>query len=364
MIERISYHQFMILSSGVLLSALFLSIVQIVGSVAGRDGWWSVMPGYLIVIPWGFMILSFMKNYPGQNLLQISGKVFGKWVGKVIAVVYILIPGYMAALLTAREVDTYKRMIMPLMPKSILAMGILLLVIALAWAGIEVLARFSEFVLPFVVMALLVSIILAIPRFEWGEFYPVLANGFKPILFGAFKIVPISLEYIFFLAGVLPFLPAGEQARLKNGLWRAVILVGTLLTLVVLTAIMIFGPVEAARLNLAFLSLGKMIEIAKTIAGIESVFLGFWMGSAVIKITAMFYVIIWGLQYIFGFKKKFLLYFGVSLVLFIIAMVQNGGTQVYLEIAALDNYLVLPFALTWIPLLWLAERWRRMVSRT
>ncbi len=364
MIERISYHQFMILSSGVLLGTVFLPIVQTLASVAGRDGWWSVLPGYLIAIPWGLMVLSFMRSYPGQNLLQISGKVFGKWVSIAIAVYYTLMPGYYTALLVAREADTFKRMAMPYMPESILITGIVILVIALAWAGIEVLARYSEFTLPFVVAALVITLILAIPRFEWDEFYPVLANGFKPVLIGAFKTLPRPMPYIFFLAGVLPFLPTGEQARLKSGLWRAVILVGTLLTLVTLTEIMVFGPVEAARLNLGLLTLGKMIEITKTIAGIESIFLGFWLGAAVLKITAMFNVIIWGLQYIFGFKKKFLLYLSVSLVIFIIAMFQNGGTQVHLELAVIYDYLILPFGLSWIPLLWLVERWRRRVCRT
>ncbi|MFZ3100824.1 MAG: endospore germination permease [Desulfitobacteriaceae bacterium] len=364
MTERISYHQFIILSFGVLLGTTFLPIVQMLAGVAGRDGWWSVMPGYLIAIPWGLMVLSFMRSYPGQNLLQISGKVFGKWVGIAIAVYYTLIPCYYTALLVAREVDTYKRMIMPLMPKSILTTGVMLLIIALAWAGIEVLARFSEFTVPIVVVGLVITLILSIPRFEWDEFYPVLANGFKPVLIGTFKTLPRSMPYILFLAGVLPFLPTGEQDKLKSGLWRAVILVGTLLTLVTLAEIMVFGPVEAARLNLGLLSLGKMIEIANTIAGIESVFLGFWLGAAVLKITAMFNVIIWGLQYIFGFKKKFLLYLGVSLVILMLAMFQNGGTQVHLELGVIYDYFVFPFGLAWIPLLWLVERWRRRVSKT
>ncbi len=302
MIERISYHQFMILSSGVLLGTGFFAIVQILAGVAGRDGWWSVMPGYLITIPWGLMILSFMQNYPGQNLLQISEKVFGKWVGKAIAFYYTLLAGYLTAMYVARGVDTYKRMIIPLMPESVLALGILVLVIALAWAGIEVLARFSEFSFPLVLLGLLLTLVLSIPRFEWDEFYPVLANGFKPVLMGTYKVVPFSMEYILFLAGLLPFIPTGEKARLKSGLWRAVILVATIQTVVTVMEILIFGPTEAARLNIGLLSLGKMIDIAKTISGIESVFLGLWLGAIILKTTAVFFIIIWGLQYLFGLK--------------------------------------------------------------
>lgn len=363
MTERISYHQFMILSSGTLLGTAFLPIAQIVAEVAGRDGWWSVMPGYLITIPYGLMVLSFMQRHPEQNLLQISGKVFGKWVGKAIAVYYLLIAGYIGALYVARAVDTYKRMIMPLIPKSAYTTGVILLVIALAWAGIEVLARFSEFSFPLVVMGLIVTMLLAIPRFEWDQFFPVLANGIKPVLNGVVKTLPFPMEYIVFLSGLISFLPTAEQSRLKRGLLRSVILVGIIMTLITLTEIMVFGPVEAARLNLGVLSLGKMIEIAKTIAGIESVFEGFWLGAAVLKITAAFFAVIWGMEYVFGFKKKLWLYVSIIVFFFVIAMLQEGGTQVYLELLMVENYLLVPFALLWIPLLWSVERLRRRFGK-
>jgi spore germination protein (amino acid permease) len=353
----------MILSSGILLGTAFLPIAQILAAVAGRDSWWAVMPGYFIAVPYGLIVLFFMQRYPGQNLLQISGNVFGKWVGKAIAVYYLLIAGYIGALYVARAVDTYKRMIMPLMPKSVYTTGVILLVIALAWAGIEVLARFSEFIFPLVVIALIITMLLSIPRFEWDQFFPVLANGIKPVVFGAFKTLSFSLEYILFLAGLIPFLPTVEQSRLKSGLLRAVILVGIVMTLITFTEIMVFGPVEAARLNLGVLSLGKMIEIAKTIAGIESVFEGFWLGAAILKITAAFFAVIWGLEYIFGLMKKFWLYAAIVLIFFIIAILQEGGTQVYLELLMVENYFLVPFVLLWVPSLWVVERLRRRFGK-
>ncbi|MDD2233318.1 MAG: endospore germination permease [Desulfitobacteriaceae bacterium] len=363
MIQRISSHQFMILSSGILLGTAFLPIAQILAAVAGRDSWWSVMPGYLIAVPYGLMVLSFMQRYPGQNLLQISGNVFGKWAGKAIAVYYILVAGYIGALYVARAVDTYKRMIAPFMPQSVYTIGVILLVIALAWAGIEVLARFSEFCFPLVVIGLIITMLLAIPRFEWDQFFPVLANGIKPVVFGAVKTLSFPLEYIVSLTGLIPFLPTAEQSRLRSGLLRAVVLVGIIMTLVTLTEIMVFGPMEAARLNLGILSLGKMIEIAKTIAGIESVFEGLWLGAAILKITIAFFLVVWGLEYIFGFRKKFWLYAGIGLIFFIIAILQEGGTQVYLELSIAENYFLVPFALLWVPLLWFVERLRRRFGK-
>lgn len=92
--------------------------------------------------------------------------------------------------------------------------------------------------------------------------------------------------------------------------------------------------------------------------------MGIWLGISIIKITAFFYITVWGLQYIFGLKKKLFLYIGVGLALFGITCFQTGGTKVLLELSAVSELLIVPFVLLWISLLWLVERWRRRTRTT
>jgi len=358
--ERISTHQFMTLGAAVLMGATFLPVASLVTGVGGRDGWMSVLPGFAVGIPYGLMVLSLVERYPHKNLLQISETLFGKWIGKIIGVIYILITGYLGGLLLGQAGEIYQTSVMPLTPISVFYLGGLLLVFYLVRSGIEVFARFSEVIFPLIVIALVLDVGLSIPRIEQGELMPILSEGLKPLFWGGIKVLPFPLTYILFLAGIAAFLPTGKQelGQLKTGVWRAVFLVGILDTLVALIQILVFGPTETIRLVYGLLVLGKMVEVSKTVAGVESLFLGVWLGAGVIKISAFFFTAIWGLETVFGLKGlKWDL--AVGIVFLGIALQFMRGPSLIKEIGLLDDYLVLPFVSVWILTLWGVARWKK-----
>ena len=358
--ERISPHQFMTLGAAVLMGTTFLPVASIVTGVIGRDGWMSVLPGFAVGIPYGLMVLSLMEQYPRKNLLQISETLFGKWIGKIVGVIYIFITGYLGGLLLGQAGNIYQTSIMPLTPISVFYLGGLLLVFYLVRSGIEVFARFSEVVFPLIVIALLLNVGLSIPRIEQGELMPILSEGLKPLFWGGLKVVPFAMTYILFLAGVVAFLPTGKQelGQLKKGVWRAVFLVGILDTLVVLMQILVFGPGETIRLVYGLLVLGKMVEVSRTVAGVESIFLGFWFGALVIKVCASFFAVTWGLETVFS-SKGLKWNIAVGVVFLGIAFKFTRGPSLIKEIGLVDNYLIFPFASVWILALWGVARWKK-----
>ncbi|WP_075363069.1 GerAB/ArcD/ProY family transporter [Desulfosporosinus metallidurans] len=358
--ERISPHQFMILGAAVLMGTTFLPVASIVTVASGRDGWMTVLPGFAVGIPYGLMVLSLLSQYPSKNLLQITEILLGKWMGKIIGVIYILITGYFGGLLLGQTGDIYESSIMPLTPIWLFYLGGLLLVFYLVSFGIEVFARFSEVIFPIIVIALALNIGLSIPRIEQGELLPILSEGLIPLFWGGLKVAPFAMEYILFLAGILTFLPTGvkELGQLKTGVWRAVFLVGTLDMLVVLIQILVFGPIETTRLVYGLLVLGKMVEVSRTVAGVESLFLGVWLGALVIKISAFFFTATWGLETVFYLKGlKWRLATGV--VFLGIAFGFIRGPNLIREISLVDDYLILPFASVWILTLWGVSRWKK-----
>ena len=350
--ERITPHQFMMLGAAVLMGTTFFPIAQIATGVSGRDAWLAVLPAYALGVPLGLLALGMAQDYPGQNLLQISAALLGKWPAKLIGLGYLLIGTYFGALLLAQVEDTFKRSILPLTPSAVFLGGMLLMVFFLVWAGIEVFARFSEAVFPLIVLGLIANMLLVLPRFEWEEFYPLLENGIAPVFPGIVKIAPFACEYALFVAGLLAYLPqdAQERRRLRPGVWRAVLVVGILNTLLTLAEILIFGPAEAKRINYGLLALGKLVEVAKTIAGVESIFMLVWMGAMITKIAALFFIAVWGLRFVFGLAAKARWYLALAAVFFAIAWSVKGPLFL-IEISFVDDYIILPFALTWFAVL-------------
>lgn len=362
-VVKISTHQFMILGAAVLMGTTFLPISAIVTSSAGRDGWMSVLPGFAFGIPYGLMLISLMEKYPRKNLLQISETILGKWIGKSIGVGYILITGYFGGLLLGQCGDIFERSIMPLTPVWTFYLGGLLLVLYLVWAGIEVFARFSEMVMPLIAISIILIVWLSLGRVEQGELMPILENGIKPVLFGIVKVMPFSMEYILFAAAILPFLPTGKQEikQLKSGVWRAVFLIGILNTLIALIQILVFGPTETIRLVYGLLVLGKMVEISRTVSGVESIFMMIWLGALIIKICAFFFTALFGLETVFGLKrKKWMALVGILFLATAFGFV--SGHSLIMEIGLVDNYVILPFTSLWIPILWGVSRWKKGAS--
>ncbi|EGW37327.1 spore germination family protein [Desulfosporosinus sp. OT] len=361
--ERISTHQFMTLGAAVLMGGTFLLIASFVTEAGGRDGWMAVLPALVVTIPYSLMVLSLSAKYPQKNLLKISEKLLGKWVGKIIGFIYIVISGYYGGLLLAFIGVIYEQSIMPLMPRWVFYIGALLLVFYLVSSGIEVFARFSELIFPMIVIAIVLNIALTIPRIEQGELLPILSEGIKPLFLGALRVVPFSMVYILFLAGILTFLPVDKQAlgQLKVGVRRTVFLVGILDTLVALIQILVFGPTETVRLAFGILELGKMVEISRTISGVESLFMGVWLGALVIKCGAFYFMTTWGIETVFKLTKlpwKL----AVSFVFLVIAFGFTRGYSLSRELAFVESYLISPFAFVWIPSLWAISRWKARAS--
>jgi len=338
----------------------FLPIATFVTGAAGRDSWMAVLPGYAVGIPYGLMVLSLLTDYPHENLLQISEKLFSKWIGKMIGFIYIIISGYYGGLMLTVIGVIFEQSMMPLTPRLVFYLGGLMLVFYLVETGIEVFARFSEVAFPMVVITMVLIFGLSVPRIEQGEIFPILSEGLKPLYFGVLKVMPFPMEYILFLAGVLTFLPTGKQElrQLKTGVWRTVFLVGILNMLVVLIQILVFGPVETIRAAFGFLVLGKMVEISRTIAGVESLFMMVWLGSLVIKCCAFFFMTTWGLDTVFSKKgSKWRLALGA--VFLGIASKFESGASLTSVATFVEFYLILPFAFVWIPTLWGVSRWKK-----
>lgn len=356
--ERISIHQFSSVSLGVLLGTTFFPVAQVVTGEAGRDGWLSVLPSYALGIPFGMMVLSLGRRYPGQSLLQIAEILWGKWLGKLYGIIYTFINLYFCALLSRQGQDVINRTVLTLLPDILVLSSGMLLIFFLVKSGIEVYARFAEFVFPVVTAGLFAILILVIPRFEWTEFFPILGNGIIPVAWGAWKISGFPMEYVLFLSGVLPYLPLKEYNHLKTKIWKSVLIIGGMDAIIALTEILVFGPRETARINYGFLSLANMVEISKTISGLEAVFMGFWMGALLLKVGAFYFMTVWGLKSVGGFKGKVWPLLAVGTLVGVIGKFTGGGTRLTLDIGFVDSYMIFPLAICGTIALWGFSRLR------
>ncbi|NMA69704.1 MAG: endospore germination permease [Desulfitobacterium sp.] len=358
--ERISTHQFIKLAAALVLGQSFLSAGSLSTMIAGRDGWIATFLGFLAGIPFILLALSISFRYPGKNFLQITEQVLGKWLGKIIGVIYILLTIRFGTLIVSQGVDMYTRTVLPIMSHYVIVLGILLIIIYLFYSGIEVLGRFSEVIYPIIFLSLIFIAIFIFPHFEHGELFPILADGLVPIIKVSVQVLTWPLGYILFLAGLLPFIPREkkEQKKMYKGVIRAVIIVSILSTLLVVVQISTFGPFEAARLTYGLLVLSNMVEVLNAISGVEVIFTLIWMGSIVLKSTALIFAGYWGIQTIFGIKGKIASIF-LCLLYILIPIWLFRGSALVVSIWEMNQFIITPFVIVWLLILWGGDKWKR-----
>jgi len=356
---RISTQQFAILSAAILMGTTFMIVGSYAIGDAGRDGWMAVIPGYLVGLPFSLMILSLLGKYPDLNFIEISEKILGKWLAKIIGGIFSLITIYFGACISVQGVDIVNRALLPTMPNYILVIFPLALILYLYYSGFEVMARFAEVIYPLIVFSLILICILIFPHFEQNEIFPILEEGFMPILKAVFSMTPWPMEYVLFLLIMLPFLPNSKKdiKTMRKGLFIAFLVVGLLNTIVVLVQILTFGPKEAARVTYGLLYLANMVEISRTINGLESIFLIVWLGMSIIKVTGFFYAGLAGLRTVFGLKsRKWALAVGLFYLVFPLYLLR--GTDAFVETALIDQYAILPLGVFWVVVVWGVEKWK------
>lgn len=359
--ERLSMYQFKLLVTSVLLGTMLLDSPTEILLTAGRDGWMCTLPGYLLVIPYGLLVISLMNRYPGMDLLQVSAQVFGKWTGKGIGLIFCLVFIYLSGLNAAEAGVIFANSIMPLTPVWVFHAATAFLIFLLAMAGIEILGRFVETVFPIAVLMYAVILIFAVSQFERGELFPLLENGIGPVLNGTVKIFPHALEFIAFFAMLLPVLPSPNDKKARRTLRRSIAIgacfVGIMTSMVIMALIETFGE-DASRLTFGVVVLAKAVEFKNMLAGGESILEMIGYSLFLIKSAALFFAAFWALKMVFGFKSD---RWKIVLIVLLLAaeLLSGGAVDLLLEVKYLQLYIIIPFIGAWIPALWIMERWRR-----
>lgn len=158
------------------------------GSNAKNDTWLSIIIGTLFSIPVVMIYSRLLYLFPGKDLFDILHIVFGNIIGKILSIIYIWFSFYLGVLVLRNFSEFTNIVIYPDTPVVIPMTFFILLCIFALKLGIEVLGRWSElFIILNIIAVILVAIILSFPQMDINNLLPILYNGIKPVVSGAFS---------------------------------------------------------------------------------------------------------------------------------------------------------------------------------
>lgn len=297
---RISLWQFFVLVTGYLIGTSTL-IVPV--GPAKQDAWISYLLAGTLGLGAAYCYTALARRFPRETSLQYATRVLGRWAGTFCNLIFLWYALHLAALVLRNVVELYKMAILPQTPMVLVA-GIFAGLAAYAVRiGIEIPARLSELLIPFVIVAVLVLTALAevVPGLaRWEALLPVMEKGPLPVLRGVYPafVFPFG-EAVFFLV-ILPFL---TEPRKNFPPFALAITVATLLTTLVLVRnLIVLGPSETARMNFPSLIAIQMINIGDFLQRLEPVIIFVWSFTIFLKLTVVYYVFSLGIAQVFGLR--------------------------------------------------------------
>ncbi|WP_345740815.1 endospore germination permease [Metabacillus endolithicus] len=331
------------------------SIVVGLGFKAKQDAWLAILIALIGGILLYFLYYTLFKQYPTKTLVEYLEDLLGKYIGKVVAIIYCLYFFYLAGRVLRDFGDLIITTTLDNTPLMIVNMIVVLLVMYSNHLGLEVIARTGSIF--FIILMTLASLFFVVafidqlPKYE--NLLPVLEKGWTPVLKAAF---PLTLTFPFgemiVFTMIFPFLNRQDQV-LKVGL-NALIFSGVLLMVTMTVILSILGPTIGSTTQFPLMEAIEKVNIANFIQRLDPVALGILIIGIFFKITIFYFAALFGFEKLFKIKKQkrkyLLLITGPALLVSSIYMAQGLTQHLKIGLEIVPYYVHLPLQV-YMPLL-------------
>jgi len=281
------FYETLSLMTIVLITKIFYTSPMIIIKSLGTAAWYGTLISCAAALLFFFVLTKLMQRFPQQDLYQIYEEVTGKIIGKIFILLFSLYLLYYASINLREFVAILKVYSMPFSPPSLLIFAFLLIVVAMAYVGLEGIARVS-YVFFFPIMgSLLVLLLLAIPSYDFNYLQPLFGHGLR-------KTVEVGLtrssayNEIVFLAVFIRSIH-GITLFKKVGLY-SLILTGVTFSVCLACILAAFQYTVGSEHLSGMYQLSRVIYFSRFFQRIEAIFLFIWVISSVINVSLAFYL--------------------------------------------------------------------------
>lgn len=317
---------------GIALIVLFIvgsSSIFAQGLEAKKDLWLAFILGIIMVLPMVIIYARLHYIFPGKDLFDILEICFGKFIGKVMIILYVWFVYYFASDILFTYGQFVRVVCFDETPQIVLILFLGTICILGIKEGIEVLGRFSKLFFNIPIITLFIIIILLIPDMNINNLRPVLVEGIKPVLEGAFSV------FTFPFVQIVVFTMAFSNFKRKKSPYKVYIiglLIGGIYLLVLsLTNILVIGVNTATNVYYPSYATISRIDIAGTIQRIEIVIAITFCLGGFIKISLLLLCVCKGVTKIFGFKDYRFIIMPISLLVLNLSYFQYESVMYYFE---------------------------------
>lgn len=227
------------------------------------------------------------KRFPGFTSFAYFETVLGKWLGKILSMIFVLYLIFTASSYLHLFSEMISATSLRATPLIVLTVSLAILSIQAAAGGFEVVARLGEVWGPVTGFSLILLMLLSIPNMDLGRLIPMFDKGIAPMLEQSLTPIGVFGEISWVVILAMPFITKPKDA-LKG------ILIGNAISVFIVSLgafflASIFDSADIAHLTFPSYTAARMIDVGEIIQRVEWLVSSVWIGTMTVKLSLLFY---------------------------------------------------------------------------
>jgi spore germination protein KB len=329
-LETVSSYQMASLFLSYMTGSAIIYVPDATIATSKNGAWLSIMIGTIVGLSLLWCFLYVHKQYPGQTFVDISRQSLGPRLFYIV-----IIPFLVHALIELTYIvigigSFFTNVMMKETPAYVFYSLILLTAAVTVCSGIEVMARMFTLLLFVMYIGGIIVILLISPSYHTEYLLPLMPDGIKPILLGAYQTVSFPFAEFLLFSMIIPFVNQESKKKLGKLLVFALLFNGLSLVVSVVCTIMVLGPMSG-NLPYSLFQLARLVNIADFIERIESIIGLSLIAGSFMKATIVLYILNYALSKVLKLKDHRSLVFPVALLSLFLALTMFNNAAEFLQ---------------------------------
>lgn len=278
---------------------------------AYQDAWISVAIGSIYPIYIILLIIFIVSRYPKDNILVLSKKYCGTFIGTILNFVFLTFFFVYTSLSLAGFSNLIRTYSTPYISSFSIVFTSTLIIAYTAYKGVKVLGKINQ-LSAYLLMILILASIPALAKGRIENLFPMFQSNFKGILKGA-KESTFSYAGLEFIAIIYPFV--NDAKKVKSSLLKGILIPAIIYIYVVFITIYYLGVDIIPKDFWSFVVVIESVTIT-VINNFRFIFVVLWIGIEIPLCSNYFYALTFILKDIFK-KTSRMLSFILSCILIV-----------------------------------------------
>ena len=203
--EKIGFGEALCILIIVTLSHLILTLPKTIIQSQGSSSILNIMYVSIVVLIIVFFITRLYKNFKGEDILDISGFLFGKWFKFIIGTIFIAYYIFAASLLVRNTSENLKTMYFHNTPIPFIALFLLLAAGFINRLSPKAVIKCNLIIVPSIIVVLVLLFLANSKNLSFTQIFPILGYGAKNTFVNGLSNI-YAFSSVSFLFLIMPLL--------------------------------------------------------------------------------------------------------------------------------------------------------------